>query len=208
MSAVASRQPLQRADVREQVVPEWAKPPLFDRWVELTRYGVASLRHPALRGNRMRLGRGAELMLAPSAEIDIDQGFRARRDLTLVVQGKLSIGSSMFCNRSVLIAAMHRITIGSDVRAAERVSILDHNHVIEPLDDLRHRFDSYTVAPVTIGDRVLISANCVVLAGATIGDDSVVAAGSVVRGEIPPGVLAAGAPAVVKRELRLSDRTV
>jgi acetyltransferase-like isoleucine patch superfamily enzyme len=101
-----------------------------------------------------------------------------------------------------MLAAMHDVVIGDDVRLGERVSIIDHNHIIEPLNDMAARFGAYEAAPIVIGDRVLIGANCVILAGSRIGDDAVIGAGSVVRGEIPPGVLAVGAPATVKRALR------
>jgi acetyltransferase-like isoleucine patch superfamily enzyme len=184
-----------------RLTPPAVKPQLLEKHIEGLRYLAASARHPALRGTRMRLGRGAQLMLAKDARLDVAPGFSVRRDLTLVVQGSLRIGQSMFCNRGVLLAAMHQITIGDWVRLGERVSIMDANHVIEPLTDADGRFREYTVAPVTIGNRVLIGANCVVLPGATIGDDAVIAAGSVVRGEIPAGALAAGVPAVVKRSL-------
>ena len=58
------------------------------------------------------------------------------------------------------------------------------------------------MSPVSIGDRVWLGANVVVLSGVSIGDDTVVAANSVVASSLPPGVLAAGAPAQVKRALR------
>lgn len=162
-----------------------------------------AIRHPGLRAARaLSLSGGTVVQIAPAAEIEIAPGFVGRRDLTLSVQGRLSIGTGMFCNRGVMLAAMREVTIGDDVRLGERVSIIDHNHVIEPLDDLAGRFGAYEAAPIVIGNRVLIGANCVILAGARIGDNAVIGAGSVVRGEIPPGVLAVGAPARVKRALR------
>ncbi len=181
----------------EDSIPARAVARLRSHWV--------SARHPALRGTRLRLAPATQILISPTARIHIGPGFVARRDLTLSVQGTLRIGRGMFCNRGVMLAAMHEVTIGDDVRLGERVSIIDHNHVIEPLDDLEARFSGYEAAPIEVGDRVLISANCVVLAGASIGEDSVIAAGSVVRGEIPAGVLAAGAPASVKRELTASE---
>ncbi len=176
--------------------------PLFNETRDRLLYLYAAARNPALRGTRMRLGRGAHLLLAPEAELDVAPGFRARRDLTLVVQGRLRIGAGMFANRGVLLAAMHSVEIGARVRLGERVSVIDSNHVIEPLSDLDARMNEYEVAPISIGDGVLLGANSVVLAGARIGEESVIGAGSVVRGSIPAGVLAAGMPAVVKRELR------
>jgi acetyltransferase-like isoleucine patch superfamily enzyme len=179
-----------------------AKQPLLDRQIDIVRYAYASMRHPPMRGARMRLGAGAHLLISDQASMRVAPGFKARRDLTLVVLGTLEIGADMFCNRGVLLAVADRIQIGNRVRIGERSSIIDHNHVLEPLGDTEARFNDYETAPITIGDRVLISANCSILAGSEIGDDSVIAAGSVVRGIIPPGVIAAGVPAIVKRPLR------
>jgi acetyltransferase-like isoleucine patch superfamily enzyme len=160
------------------------------------------VRHASIRGTRMRLGAGAHLVISDRARIQIAPGFIARRDLTLVVHGTLEIGADLFCNRGVVLAAVDRIQIGDQVRIGERTSIIDHNHVVEPVGDMEARFHEYETAPITIGDRVLISANCTILAGAQIGEDSVIAAGSVVRGTVPPRVIAAGIPATVKRSLR------
>ena len=56
-------------------------------------------------------------------------------------------------------------------------------------------------APVIIGDDVWVGANSTILPGVTIGDFSVVAAGSVVIKDIPSGVLVAGNPAIIKKRL-------
>ncbi len=57
------------------------------------------------------------------------------------------------------------------------------------------------MAPVEIGDNVFVGMGARILKGARIGDDAVIGAGSVVTGEIPAGVVAAGNPARVVREL-------
>ena len=54
-------------------------------------------------------------------------------------------------------------------------------------------------APVTIGEDCWIGANVTILKGVTIGTGAVVAAGAVVNTDIPPGAIAAGVPAEVKR---------
>ncbi len=185
------------------LIPPPLTDPIWARLLVRARGRWMAMRHPALRrAPGLALSAGTAVQVAPGATIDIAPGFVARRDLTLTVQGRLSIGRGMFCNRGVMLAAMHDVVIGDDVRLGERVSIIDHNHIIEPLNDMAARFGAYEAAPIVIGDRVLIGANCVILAGSRIGDDAVIGAGSVVRGEIPPGVLAVGAPATVKRALR------
>jgi acetyltransferase-like isoleucine patch superfamily enzyme len=72
------------------------------------------------------------------------------------------------------------------------------------LDADLHALDSRTperVAPVHIGDRVWLGSDVTVLRGVTIGDDTVVGARSVVTRDLPPRVLAVGAPARPVREL-------
>jgi tetrahydrodipicolinate N-succinyltransferase len=56
--------------------------------------------------------------------------------------------------------------------------------------------------PVIIGDNVLVGANAVVLEGVKVGRGSVVAAGAVVTKNVPPGVVAAGVPAVVIKAVK------
>lgn len=193
-----------RSTPPSRITPRPLSTSSIERRFDQCRYVFNCARHPLLRGSRMRMGRGADVRLARAARLDVERGFRALRDLTLVVRGSLVIGRGMFCNRGVLIAAMGTVTIGADVRVGERVSIMDANHMLEPLDDLSTRLASYDVAPVVIGSRVLIGANCVILPGTTIGADVVVAAGSVVRGDIPSRSLVARSPAVVKRDLEPS----
>ena len=55
--------------------------------------------------------------------------------------------------------------------------------------------------PITIGDNVWLGGHVIVLPGVTIGDGSVIGAGSVVTGDIPPRSLAVGTPAKVIRTL-------
>lgn len=55
---------------------------------------------------------------------------------------------------------------------------------------------------VYIGNNVWIGCSCVILSGVKIGDNSVVAAGSVVTKDVPSGALVAGVPARIKRILQ------
>lgn len=63
-----------------------------------------------------------------------------------------------------------------------------------------------TSAPIRIGKDVWIGANCTVCGGVTIGDGTVIGAGSVVNRDIPAGVVAAGVPCRVIREISSEDR--
>ena len=86
------------------------------------------------------------------------------------------------------------IKIGRHTTFSFDVAILTTNH---DLDD----FNKIIVKPVIIGENVRIEFRVVILAGVTIGDNSVIGAGSVVTRDIPSGVLAAGAPCKVIRRI-------
>jgi maltose O-acetyltransferase len=116
--------------------------------------------------------------------------------------GPVSFGHGVFVNRGCHFVAMAGLDIGDQVRFGERVSIHDESHIFEPVSETAAHRDDYRTKPISIGDRVWIGANVVILPGVRIGSDSVVAAGAVVRSDIPSGVLAAGVPATVVRELR------
>ena len=65
----------------------------------------------------------------------------------------------------------------------------------------RRRGGTPRMAPVVLEENVFVGDHAIILKGVTIGADSVIGAGSVVTGSIPPGVIAAGNPARVVRPL-------
>ena len=92
------------------------------------------------------------------------------------------------------------VTIGNHVNLAQgiTVSALNHNFA-----DPARRIDEQGVSTrqVTIEDDVWIGANAVILPGVTIGRHSVVAAGSVVTTDVPPGTLVAGVPDQINKNI-------
>ena len=58
--------------------------------------------------------------------------------------------------------------------------------------------------PVKIGSNVWIGANSVICPGVTIGNNAIIAAGSIVTKDIPQAVLVSGNPAIIKRELSVA----
>jgi acetyltransferase-like isoleucine patch superfamily enzyme len=111
----------------------------------------------------------------------------------------LEIGDRVIVNHGSAIVAWSHIEIGSDTMIGEFVCIFDNNH--HSLDQT-HPTKS---GPVIIGRNVWLCRGVVVLPGSKIGDHTVVSAGSVVRGELPPSVLAVGNPAQPVRKLDASD---
>lgn len=120
--------------------------------------------------------------------------------LTSNKRASLTIGHHVYINAGVGIAASTGIIIGDHVKIGPRSSIFDSNY---------HRMDSTDngelSAKIVIGHNVWIGADCTILPGVTIGDNSVIAAKSTVNKDIPNNVLAGGSPAKVIRELTIDD---
>jgi maltose O-acetyltransferase len=113
---------------------------------------------------------------------------------------RVEVGDRTEFNNNLMIKCEGAgIKIGCDGLFGAYVEIFDSDfHDLHPA---RRRAGKPVVAPVEIGDNVFVGMGARILKGATIGSDSVIGAGSVVTGSIPAGVIAAGNPARVIREL-------
>lgn len=105
-------------------------------------------------------------------------------------------------NMGCLIIAKDRIEIGENSTIAYGTTILTSSNPNGPRNRLSSIYPSFT-APVIIGDNVWVGAGSVILPGVTIGNNSVIAAGSVVTKNVPSGVMVAGNPANIKKQLSL-----
>ena len=121
--------------------------------------------------------------------------------ITIADDARVTIGSGCFLNLQTMIAAHDEVTIGDHTMFA--------NHCF--VSDASHRYDDPSTpvtwqgftskGPTRIGSNCWFGVGCVVTSGVTIGDRCVIGANSVVTGDIPDGVIAAGAPAKVIREI-------
>ena len=92
------------------------------------------------------------------------------------------------------------LSIGSFTMIGANVCISGVNHGMDP-SGLPYRFQLPVIKPVTIGSNVWIGMNSTLLPGISIGDNSVIGAGSVVTKSIPADVVAYGSPARVIRPI-------
>jgi maltose O-acetyltransferase len=110
----------------------------------------------------------------------------------------LHLGYDSFVNTNSVFLDCAEITIGDHARLGPGVQVLAADHPREP--ELRAA-DVELAAPVRIGARTWIGAGTIVCPGVTIGEHSIVGAGSVVVRDVPERVMAAGNPCRVIREL-------
>ncbi len=109
--------------------------------------------------------------------------------------GDVTIGTNCFINSGCVIYTGNGVKIGNDVAIAANCTFASTNHEFSNRNELiRLQGFRPSKGGICIGDDVWIGANCVFLDGANVGTGSVIAAGSVVRGVIPPFSICAGSP--------------
>jgi maltose O-acetyltransferase len=117
--------------------------------------------------------------------------------------GNVSIGDRTFVNVDAVMLDVAPITIGAACQIATRVQLLTAAH---PIDPEPRRLGWEYGEPITLADNVWLGGGVIVCPGVTIGQDTVVGAGAVVTRDLPAGVVAAGVPARVRREIGDEDR--
>lgn len=130
-----------------------------------------------------RLGEGAEVM----APFQCDYGWQ------------VVIGARTFLNYGAIVLDAAAVTIGDDVQIGPNVQLLTALH---PLDPDARRSGVETALPVTIGDGAWLAAGVIVCPGVSVGQDTVVGAGSVVTRDLPAGQLCVGNPCRPVRPVR------
>lgn len=109
----------------------------------------------------------------------------------------IRVGRNVFVNQNCTFYDLGGLDIGDDVMIGPNVSIITSGHPIAPA-----RRRAFVFAkPIVIERNVWIAAGAIIIGGVTVGENSVVAAGSVVTRDVPPNTLAGGNPATVIRSI-------
>ena len=145
---------------------------------------------------RIELGRDVEFGWPASVEFFSGYGHVE----ATTPDSRVEIGDGAQINNSALIKSEGPgIRIGPRALLGSRVTIYDSDfHDLRPH---RRRGGRPATAAVELGENVFVGDGVTILKGVEIGADSVIGAGSVVTGPIPPGVVAVGNPARIVREL-------
>ena len=115
--------------------------------------------------------------------------------------GVLKIGNECFIGDETLIDLYGHVHLEDQVTIAQRVTILTHQNVGYKDHPLQKHFPKFS-KPVTFKKGSVVGAGSIVLSGVTVGEESFVAAGSVVTKNVPARTLVGGVPAKIIRNIK------
>ena len=176
-----------------------ADTPAGRRFAAFGRGSMAAFPPGAVFGERS-IAIGADTLIGPF--VSLSAGMVPGQDLGPAPV--LQIGDRCVIGRGSHIVAHHSLVIGDDVFTGPYVYVTDQNHgYADPEMPIGRQLPRN--AAVRIGSGSWLGAGAVVLPGACIGRNVVIAAGSVVRGTVPDQCVAAGVPARVVRRYHPSE---
>jgi len=162
-------------------------------------------------GKQLRLIGGIPLILG---DLTIKIGTRVIiHGVTTFAAGKvyketiLEIGSNTHLGHQVDISVGSKVIIGDHVMISNRVSLVGYDfHPVDP--DKRRKREApgeEAADDIILEDNVWIGMNCIILKGTRIGENSIIGAGSLVKGDIPANCIAVGSPAKVVKKINVDN---
>jgi acetyltransferase-like isoleucine patch superfamily enzyme len=153
---------------------------------------------------RIVLGRGCKIHADASVDASRSPGVRCGDKVTLnryaYIQGGaggVRLGDRVEINNFSIVNGTGGVDIGDDTLIGPGVRIISYQHQTARGRTIREQ--PVEAKPVRIGRDCWLGANCVILAGVSIGDGAVIAAGAVVRDDVPAFAVVAGVPARIKK---------
>ncbi len=167
---------------------------VFEHGIAVLRANICLLTNKIWNTKRVRFNpksrmfARSEVVIRDYGSVEFGANLKIGKNSMLTAQGgNIIIGNGVGINRDVLINSHEQITIGDNTVIAPRVCIYDHDHLYDNEHGVNKK--EFKSAPIVIGKNVWIGANAIILRGSKIGDNCVVGAGSVIKGEFPAGTV-------------------
>ena len=164
----------------------------YKRFVNLLVYHLTSFIPDTIRSSKIKIGIYRHVLGAVGEDVQIKAGFR------FGFGKNIYLSDNVYINYECLFLDSERIFIGDNVSFGPRVCLYTIGHYYTPDDKIQN---TRKREPIFIDENVWIGGNSIILPGVYIGKDSIVAAGSVVKDNVPRGVMVAGTPARVVKKL-------
>lgn len=127
----------------------------------------------------------------------IGSGISVEHNFHCDLGSNIHVGDNFYAGFNCTILDMAEVRIGNNCLIAPNVGIYTAGHNINPID----RYKTGYAKPIIIGHNVWIGGHCVIIGGVKIGDNSIIAAGSVVTKDVPENSIFAGNPAKKIRDI-------
>jgi acetyltransferase-like isoleucine patch superfamily enzyme len=149
--------------------------------------------------NRLTFNDAAEIRALFSELIGkkVDESFLLVPPFYATGGDEIRIGRNVFVNQNCTFYDLGGLNIADDVMIGPNVSLITSGHPLAP----SQRRAATIGSPILIERNVWIAAGATIIGGVTVGENSVVAAGSVVTKDVPPNTLVGGNPARVIRSI-------
>lgn len=139
-----------------------------------------------------------ELLKAVGKDVWIEPDFRCEFGKNIIIE------DNVYINFGCVILDCAEVVIGANSLLGPNIGIYPVNHAIDAME----RINGGCIGkPIHIGKNVWLGGDVKILAGVTIGDNTIIGTGSVVTKDIPDNVIAVGNPCKVLRQITDADKT-
>ena len=127
----------------------------------------------------------SNIYIDKNSKVILGNSFKCRKNISIwaISSGVITFGDNVFINDNCVISCQKKITIGNNFHMGNNSSIYDNDH------DYKTSLSKYVSEEVLIGNNVWCGCNVVILKGVKIGDNTVIAAGTIVNEDIPSNSL-------------------